>query len=95
MDEAEKNALIAKAKRLEERLLYVKAAAVYAGLGMEENEAASYEKGGDFGKAAQLYEKLGKKEDAERCRRKRDEASTGQTWQDVQAEFQQDRGNPY
>ena len=38
---------------------------------------------------------LGKKDDAARCRKKRDADSTGGTWQDIQAEFQKDAGNPY
>jgi len=95
MDDEEKKALLAKAKRLEEKLLYVKAAEAYLKLSMEEGAAAAYEKGGDFGKAALLFEKMGKKGDAARCRKKRDEASTGQTWQDMQSEFQHDSGNPY
>ena len=33
--------------------------------------------------------------DVMRCRKLRDAASTGGTWQDIQAEFQKDAGNPY
>jgi len=95
MDAEEKALLVAKAKRLEGKLLYVKAAEVHLLLGDEQSAAADYERGSDFGKAAALFEKMGKKDDAERCRKKRDEASTGQTWQDLQSEFQKDSGNPY
>lgn len=95
MEETEKAALLAKAKRLEEKMLFVKAAEVYLRLEMHEQAAFSYEKGSAFEKAADLFTKLGKKEDAERCRKKRDASATGATWQDVQAEFQQDKGNPY
>lgn len=93
--EGERKELAAKAARLEGKQLFVKAAEIYLKLGDSAGAAAAYEKGSDFGKAAALFEKMGKSEDAERCRKKRDEASSGATWQDVQAEFQQDRGNPY
>ncbi len=95
MEETEKDALVAKAKRLEEKMLFVRAAEIYLKLEMKPEAAAAYEKGSAFEKAADLFAKLGKKEDAERCRKKRDAASTGTTWQDMQAEFQQDKGNPY
>jgi hypothetical protein len=95
MEESEKAALLAKAKRLEEKMLFVKAAEVYLKLEMGEQAASAYEKGSAFDKAADLFAKLGKNEDAERCRKKRDAAATGQTWQDLQKEFQQDKGNPY
>ena len=95
MDDAQKAELIAKAKRLEGKMLYVKAAAVYLELGMGAEAAAAYEKCGDYGKAADLFVKLGKEADAARCRKKRDENSTGNTWQDMQADFQKDAGNPY
>jgi len=95
MEEAEKQELLAKAKRLEGKLLYVKAAEIYLKLSDEKSAASTYEKGGDLSKAAGLFEKIGKKGDAERCRKKRDAAATGQTWQDMQSDFQKDSGNPY
>lgn len=95
MEDGEKAALVAKAKRLEEKQLYVKAAEIYASIGMGQEAAGAFEAAGSLGRAIALYEKLGKADDAARCRKKRDEASSGQTWQDLQAEFQKDRGNPY
>jgi len=95
MEESEKTALLAKAKRLEEKMLFVKAAEIYLKAEMREEAAFAYEKASAFDKAADLFSKLGKSEDAERCRKKRDAAATGRTWQDLQAEFQQDKGNPY
>lgn len=95
MEETEKQELAAKAKRLEGRQMFVKAAEIYAQLGMDGEAAKAYESAGAFDKAIALFEKMGKKEDAKRCRKKRDEASSGQTWQDMQADFQQDSGNPY
>ncbi|VVC00014.1 Uncharacterised protein [uncultured archaeon] len=95
MDDNEKSAMAAKAARLEDKMLFVKAAELYAKLSMPEKAAAAYEKGSAFDKAAELFDRLGKKEDAARCRAKRDAASTGQTWQDMQSEFQKDSGNPY
>ena len=95
MDGPEKAALLAKAKRLEEKLLYVKAADAYLQLGMQPEAASALEKGGAFDKAAGLFSSIGRKEDAARCMAKRDAAATGQTWQDLQSEFQKDSGNPY
>ena len=95
MDEAEKTGLLARAKRLEEKMLFVKAAEIYISFSMEAEAADAFEKGSDYSRAALLFDKLGKKEDAARCRKKRDAASTGGTWQDIQAEFQKDAGNPY
>lgn len=95
MDESEKSALLAKAKRLEERMLFVKAAEAYLKAEMEDEAAAAYEKGSAFEKAAGLFAKIGKNDDAKRCRKKMEAAATGTTWQDLQAEFQQDKGNPY
>ena len=91
----EKALLIAKAARLEEKMLFVKAAEIYQKLGMNGEAAVAYEKGSAFDKAACLFASLGKEEDAARCRKKRDAASTGQTWQDMQSDFQKDSGNPY
>ena len=93
--QSEKQLLLAKAKRLEDKMLFVRAAETYLKLGMNTEAAGAYEKGSAFEKAAELFTKLGKKEDAGRCIKKRDAASTGTTWQDMQAEFQQDKGNPY
>ena len=95
MDGSEKEKLIARAKRLEEKMLYVKAAEVYLSLSMQPEAASAYEKGGDYSRASLLFEKLGKKDDALRCKKKRDDGASGGTWQDIQAEFQQDKGNPY
>ncbi|MFA6214413.1 MAG: hypothetical protein WC717_04005 [Candidatus Micrarchaeia archaeon] len=95
MDDSEKEKLLARARRLEEKMLFVKAAEIYASLSMEADAAAAYEKGSDYTRAASLFEKLGKADDAARCRKRRDEGATGGTWQDLQAEFQQDKGNPY
>jgi len=95
MDEEEKAKLLARAKRLEEKMLFVKAAEIYLSLSMEADAAEAFEKGSDYSRAASLFEKLGRPEDAARCRKKRDAASTGGTWQDIQAEFQKDAGNPY
>ena len=95
MDEEEKQKQLARARRLEEKMLFVKAAEVYLSLSMQEQAAAAYEKGSDYTRAADLFDKLGKKVDAARCRKLRDANSTGGTWQDMQAEFQKDAGNPY
>ena len=95
MDEEEKAKLLARAKRLEEKMLFVKAADAYLQLSMQDEAATALERGGDYSRAAELYTKLGKKGDAERCRKLRDANSTGNTWQSMQAEFQQDKGNPY
>jgi hypothetical protein len=95
MDEEEKATLLSRVKRLEEKMLFVKAAEAYLLLSMPNEAASALERGGDYSRAAELYTKLGKKEDAERCRKLRDDGATGGTWQDLQAEFQQDKGNPY
>jgi hypothetical protein len=94
-EDAEKAKALARAARLEEKSLFVKAAEIYLSLGMEDKAASAYEKGGAFDKAASIFSKIGRGADAARCKAKRDAASTGQTWQDLQAEFQQDKGNPY
>ena len=95
MDEEEKQKLLSRAKRLEEKMLFVKAAEIYTSLSLLPEAASAYEKGSDYTRAAELYTKLGKDADAARCRKLRDAASTGNTWQDMQAEFQKDAGNPY
>jgi hypothetical protein len=95
MEETEKQELVAKAKRLEGKQMFVKAAEIYATLGMDADAAKAFESAAAYDKAIALYLKIGKKADAERCRKKRDEASSGQTWQDMQADFQHDSGNPY
>ena len=95
MEETERTELLAKAKRLEGKLLLVKAAETYLKIEMKPEAAAAYERGGAFEKAADLFAKLGKKEDADRCRKKLEAARSGRTWADEQAEFQQDKGNPY
>ena len=95
MDEEEKQKLLARAKRLEEKMLFVKAAEIYVSLSMEKEAAIAYEKGSAFDKAEPIFLKLGKKADAERCKLKKEAAATGRSWLDMQAEFQQDAGNPY
>ncbi|MCX6773169.1 MAG: hypothetical protein NTV88_05385 [Candidatus Micrarchaeota archaeon] len=95
MEEAERAELVAKARRLEGKLLYVKAAEIYLKVEMKNETAAAYEAGGAFEKAADLFTKLGKKDDAKRCKIKLEAARSGKTWADEQAEFQQDKGNPY
>lgn len=95
MEETEKRELLAKAQRLEGKMLYVKAGDIYLQIGIREKAAAAYENGGAFDKAVMQFEKLGRKEDADRCKSKLDAARSGKTWADEQAEFQQDKGNPY
>ena len=95
MDDAEKQQLLAKAKRLEEKLMLVKAAETYLKLEMPAEAASAYEGGGAFEKAADLFAKIGKSEDAARCKSKLEAARSGRTWADEQADFQQDKGNPY
>lgn len=87
MDEKEG---LAKAARLEAKSLYVKAAQIYEKLGHEEKAAAAYENGGDFEKAISIFEKLGKSDDAKRCRGKKEAAAQPETWDDLQAKFQAD-----
>jgi hypothetical protein len=91
----DKDKAIARAKRLEEKMLFVKAAEAYLSVSMKEEAAKAYERGGAYDKAIELFGALGKKEEAERCRKKRDESSTGKTWMDMQSDFQHDAGNPY
>ncbi|MEM4554873.1 MAG: hypothetical protein QXT25_03430 [Candidatus Anstonellaceae archaeon] len=91
----DRQALVEKAHRLEKKQLFVKAAEVYLSAGMEKEAAEAYEKGGDFEKALKLFEKLGDAEAAKRCRHKLEESFSGLTWQDLQAEFQKEKGNPY
>lgn len=86
---------LAGARALEGKRLFVKAAERYLKIGMEEPAAAAYENGGAFEKAAALFEKLGRNEDVRRCEEKKKAASDTTTWDDLQSEFQQDRGNPY
>ncbi len=95
MDEQEKQQLIEKARRLEGKQLFVRAAETYLKIGMDPEAAAAFEKCGAYDKAEGLYKKLGRGKDAERCAKKRGESMSGTTWQDLQSEFQQDKGNPY
>jgi len=95
MDEEEKTRQLARARRLEGKMLFVKAAEIYLSLSMEDEAAAAFEKGSDYTRAAELFTKLGQNEDAARCKKMRDAASSGGTWKDMQAEFQKDSGNPY
>ncbi|MCX8195341.1 MAG: hypothetical protein N3G22_04530 [Candidatus Micrarchaeota archaeon] len=97
MEESEKQALIARAAKLESRQLFVKAAEIYIKAGAELEAASAYEKAMAYDKAELLYRKLGKNEEAERCRQKREQARSeaSKSWLDLQAEFQKDKGNPY
>jgi hypothetical protein len=94
MDEAETSSLISKAKRLEGKLLFVKAGDIYLSVGMKGEAASAYEKGSAFDKAITIFRALGKPKDVKRCEDKRAAGATGQTWQDLQSEFQRDSGNP-
>jgi hypothetical protein len=93
--ENEKQDLILRAAALEGKQLFVKAAELYLQAGEEGRAAQAYEKGCAYDKAIALFLKMGKKEDAARCGKMRDAASTGGSWMDMQADFQKDAGNPY
>lgn len=95
MDEQGKTAIVEKARHLEGKQLFVKAAEAYLQAQMREEAAKAYESGGALLKAEELFGKIGKAEDAARCKKKREEEINQPTWADLQAEFQQDRGNPY
>ncbi|HIH18460.1 TPA: hypothetical protein HA225_00625 [Candidatus Micrarchaeota archaeon] len=97
MGDQEIGRLLARAKSLESKQLFVKAADYYIKAGMEYEAAAAFEKAAAYGKAEALFRKLGKDDDAMRCKEKREKSSSdaGKTWQDLQSEFQQDKGNPY
>jgi hypothetical protein len=97
MEAQEKERLLSRAKSLEAKQLFVKAADYYLKAEMGFEAASAYEKAMAYDKAEALFRKLGKNEDAERCREKREKSSSerGKTWQDLQSEFQQDKGNPY
>ncbi len=97
MDEKEltKDELIAKAKRLESKLLYVKAALIYAKLGMDKEAGFAYETASDYAKAIGHFKKANCKEDVKRCEEKISGTNNGKTWQDLQKEFQVEAGNPY
>lgn len=88
-------AMIQKAKKYEQKQMYVKAAEIYYAEGMKKEAAGMYEKAGAYLKAEEIYEKLGMKADAERCKKAREDAVNQPTWSDLQADFQADRGNPY
>ncbi|MCX8197526.1 MAG: hypothetical protein N3G80_04420 [Candidatus Micrarchaeota archaeon] len=94
MPSGDKANLMAKAALLEKKQLFIRAAEIYLSCGMEQEAACAYEKGGSFEKAAKIYEKLGKTEEAKRCRLKLEAQLSGQSWQDLQAEFQKEKGNP-
>ena len=87
---ADSSELLAKAQRLEEKKLYVKAAEVYKKIGQEDKAAKAYEDGGAFEEAAKLFDELGRKEDAARCRKALEESKNPQTWSDLQADFVSD-----
>lgn len=95
MEEEERQKLLARAKTLEGKMLYVKAADILVSLGMEDAAAVDYEKASAFDRAEVIFRKLGKKADADRCKLKKEAAATGRSWLDMQAEFQKDAGNPY
>ena len=97
MDEQDKQLLVEKAKRLESKQLFVKAADYFLKADMESEAASAYEKAMAYGKAEALFKKLGKAEDAARCKGKREKSSSdaGKSWLDLQSEFQKDKGNPY
>lgn len=86
--------LVARAEALEKKQLFVKAAECYLKAGMKDKAAGAYEAGYAFKEAEGLYLELNRPEDAERCRKKGSETSTG-TWSDEQARFQREWGNPY
>lgn len=87
--------MMEKAKRLEAKSLFVKAAEIYLQLGQEAKAAETYEKAGDWRHAEELFAKLGRTEDAARCKQKRETETNQPTWDELQNEFQQDKGNPY
>ena len=95
MEADEQAQLLAKAERLEGRKLFVKAAEVYQKVGMNDKAAKAYEDGGAFEPAAALYEKIGQPEAAARCRKALEDSKSQPTWDDLQADFQADRGNPF
>jgi len=94
MEESEKQALAARAKKCEGRQLFVKAAEYYLEAGMESEAADAYEKAAAYLKAEEIFDRLGKKEDAARCKKLREDAANQPLWSDLQADFQKDRGNP-
>lgn len=94
MEESEKQALISRAKKCEGKQLFVKAAEYYIEAGMESEAAFAYEKAAAYLKAEEIYGRLGRAEDAARCKKLREETTNQPTWADLQADFQKDRGNP-
>ena len=82
--------LLAKAQRLMDKQLFVKAAEIYQKLGMYDKAASAFESGGAWESAAALFDKLGKSDDAKRCRQKLEEEKSQTTWEDLQANFQTD-----
>jgi hypothetical protein len=86
--------LLERAKRLESKQLFVKAAEFYLQAGKEDMAASAYEKGGAFSDAEALFSKLGMIEDAARCKKAREEAQNPTTWDDLHAQFQAEKGNP-
>ena len=82
--------LLAKARRLEEKKLFVKAAEVYKKIGQDDKAASALESGGAFEEAATIFDSLDRKDDVARCRKKLEEAKNPKTWSDLQTEFVSD-----
>jgi uncharacterized protein HemY len=87
---SERDVLLTKAQRLEGKKLFVKAAEVYKKINMNDKAAGALEQGGAYEEAAKLFDELGRKEDAARCRKSLEDAKNPRTWSDLQADFQQD-----
>ncbi|MFA5105552.1 MAG: hypothetical protein WC506_01190 [Candidatus Micrarchaeia archaeon] len=94
-EEPTREQLIAKAKRLESKLLYAKSGDIYAKLGMDKEAGQAYETAGDLKRAIEYFKKAGCGEDVKRCEQNLKEKASGKTWQDLQKEFQDEAGNPY
>gem|GEM_PF-1075879 len=96
MPDSEKKELAAKAKRLEKKQLFVKAAEIYLKVGDKEKAASAYESACDYKKAEAIFMELGCESDAARCRDKRiNSISDGSTWETLQKKYQDEAGNPY
>lgn len=87
---SERDALLQKARRLEGKKLFVKAAEVYKKIGNADKAAGALEQGGAYEDAAVLFDSLGRHEDAARCRKSLEEAKNPKTWSEMQADFVSD-----